>query len=112
MRVLPAPSKNKEPSPESRSPTRFPVNRSPHEAGRSVDPVNAAARYLRDASSGDCGCEGAWIVAIGIALGQLSAATAHVPLSHTLTGSYSPFVPGRPRLVNRQRHAVQDGYNR
>ena len=43
--------------------------------------------------------EGALIVAIGLGVGLLIAATALVPLSHALTGGYSPFVPGKPLLA-------------
>ena len=43
--------------------------------------------------------EGALIVAIGLGVGLLIAATALVPLSHALTGAYSPFVPGKPLLA-------------
>ena len=39
--------------------------------------------------------DGAWVVAIGLGVGLLIAATALVPLSHALTGSYSPFVPDK-----------------
>src|SRR4051794_39467408 len=43
--------------------------------------------------------EAALIVAIGLGVGLLIAATALVPLSHALTGGYSPFVPGKPLLA-------------
>ena len=39
------------------------------------------------------------IVAIGLGVGLLIAATALVPLSHALTGGYTPFVPGKPLLA-------------
>src|SRR5947207_1917908 len=43
--------------------------------------------------------EGGLIVAIGLSVGLLIAATALVPLTHALTGGYSPFVPGKPLLA-------------
>ncbi len=43
--------------------------------------------------------EAALIVAIGLGVGLLIAATALLPLSHALTGGYSPFVPGKPLLA-------------
>jgi putative ABC transport system permease protein len=43
--------------------------------------------------------ESALVVAIGLGVGLLIAATALVPLSHALTGGYSPFVPGKPLLA-------------
>ncbi len=43
--------------------------------------------------------ESALIVAIGLGVGLLIAATALVPLSHALTGGYTPFVPGKPLVA-------------
>jgi putative ABC transport system permease protein len=43
--------------------------------------------------------EGALVVAIGLGVGLLISATALVPLSHALTGGYSPFVPGKSLLA-------------
>ena len=43
--------------------------------------------------------EAALIVAIGLGVGLLIAATALVPLSHALTGGYTPFLPGKPLLA-------------
>jgi putative ABC transport system permease protein len=40
--------------------------------------------------------EAALIIAIGIGLGLAIAATALLPLSHALTGSIHPYVPGLP----------------
>ena len=39
--------------------------------------------------------EGALIVAIGLGVGLLIAATALVPLTHSLTGGFRPYVPPR-----------------
>src|SRR5205823_1153686 len=43
--------------------------------------------------------EAALIVAIGLGVGLLISTTALLPLSHALTGGYSPFVPGKPLLA-------------
>jgi putative ABC transport system permease protein len=43
--------------------------------------------------------EAALIVVIGLGVGLVIAATALVPLTHALTGGYSPFAPGKPLLV-------------
>jgi putative ABC transport system permease protein len=43
--------------------------------------------------------ESALIIAIGVGVGLSIAATALVPLSHAVTGGYSPFVPGKPLLA-------------
>ena len=40
--------------------------------------------------------EAALIVAIGLGIGVLIAATALVPSSHALTGGYGQFRPGKP----------------
>ena len=57
--------------------------------------TGATARQVRSMAR----WEAALIVAIGLGVGLLIAATALLPLSHALTGGYTPFVPGKPLLA-------------